>query len=372
MRVRGALAALCLLGASCAPTYAPGYQDAFAAGLRAQNAGRWEEAAAQFDKAAKLGERYKDRDEARLARAEALERLERWDEAEALYRKTEREAGGRYQGVRAAFALGRLVWERRGFEEGSKELLKAVRKYPSSGLVRHAIMRMLEHVEERDGHQAALAWLTPIQKQLASTEANEAVTYEVGTLLARCDRKEESIKTLLSNARRYPYPHGSLTDDGYYVASLFLDDVGRSREAIDVLEEMLRPQEEAHLGHSYRRPRFPAGALRIAVLYRDRFNDHAKARKAFWRVYDEYFDSRQTDDALFSLARMEKADGREEESCRVLNLLKKKKPDSRYLKCLSYVCPSIPKTDRPCSRKILEDLGVDPDEPWEDKPVVIP
>jgi len=354
---------------SCAPTYAEGYQTAFDQGLRAKNAGRWQEAAASFDKAADLGDRYKDRDEARLLYAEALERMEKWDEAEAAYRKVETESGGRYHGVRAAFAIGRLVWEQRGFEEGSAETLRAIRAYPSSGLVRHAVKRMLDHVEEEQGHEAALAWLTPIEKELHDTEAGEAVTYEYATLLARCDKKEASLKALLALARAHPYPHGSLTDDAYYVASLWLEDLGRPQEAVAVLEEMVAPFEAAYLGSSYRRPRWPQGAFRVAVLWRDKLKDRARAKKEFWRVYDEHFTSRQTDDALWEVARMERDDKNEDEACRALTVLKEKKPDSRYNNCLHLLCPKLERSQRGCSRAIMEDLGLDPDSDWDDRPV---
>lgn len=354
---------------SCAPTYADGYQSAFAAGLRAQNAGRWDEAASYFDQAADLGARYKDRDEARLLYAEAMERLERYDEAEAAYRKVETESQGRYQGVRAAFALGRLVWQMRGFVEGEAETVRAVRTYPMSGLVRHAIKRLLAHIEDHGGPQLALAWLEPLEKELSTTEAGEAVTYEYGSLLARLDRKEESIRVLLQLARSHPYPKGSLTDDAFYLASLWLDDLGRTQEAIDVLEEMLSVQEDAQLGHSYRRPRFPSGVLRIAVLYRDRLKDHEAARKSFWRVYDQYFDSRQTDDALWAVARLDKEDGRPEEACAALETLRERKPDSRYLNCLNIVCERIPAGPRPCSSKVLEQIGMDPDAYWDTQPI---
>lgn len=363
------LGLILLLACSCAPTYADGYQVAFAAGLRAQNAGRWDEAATYFDQAADLGARYKDRDEARLLYAEAMERLERFDEAEAAYRKVEMESQGRYQGVRAAFALGRLVWQVRGFAEGEAETLRAVRTYPSSGLVRHAIKRLLAFIEENGSAQLALEWLEPLEKEFSTTEAGEAVTYEYGALLARLDRKEESIQVLLRLARTHPYPKGSLTDDAFYLASLWLDDLGRTQEAIDVLEEMLKVQEEAQLGHSYRRPRFPSGVLRIAVLYRDRLKDREAARENFWRVYKDYFDSRVTDDALWAVARLEKEDGRSEEACEALDTLREKKPDSRYLNCLNIVCERIPAGPRPCSSKVLEQIGVDPDTYWEAQPI---
>jgi len=367
VRLRFALV-IALPLAACAPVYGAGYQDAFSAGLRAQNAGRWQEAAAHFDEAAKLGDRYKDRDEARLLYAEAMGRMERWDEAEAAYRRVEKESDGRYHGVRAAYALGRLVWDRRGFEEGSAETLRAVRTYPSSGLVRHAIKRLLMHVEETAGAEAALAWLEPLENELRPTEAGEAVSYEYGTLLARAGQKEQSVKTLLALARAHPYPNGSLTDDAYYVASVFLEDLGRPREALSVLEEMLAPAETAYLGNSYRRPRFPQGAYRIAVLHRDRFQDRARAKQQFWSMLDTYFDARQTDDALWQIARMEKEDGREAEACRALTVLREKKPDSKFIRCAHHLCPSQPVGERPCSLRALESIGVDADKVWSEQP----
>jgi tetratricopeptide (TPR) repeat protein len=359
VKVGGAFAlSLALAVAGCAPTYAAGYEDALAAGLRAQNAGRWDEAQASFAKAADLGDRYKDRDEARLLQAEAFERLERWDEAESTYRRIEREAGGRYQGVRAAFALGRLVRERRGFEVGSLETLAAVRKYPSSGLVRHAVKRLLDEVESEKGPEAAMAWLEPVRARLHGTEAEEAIEYEHGKLLARCGRKEEAIASLLAQARKFAYPAGSLTDDAYYVASLFLEDVGRPKEAISVLEEMMAPSEAAYAGASYERPRWPEGAYRIAVLYRDALKDRAKARVEFRRAYDAHRSSRLADDALWQLALLEKEDGDQDAACRSAKTLKEDEPDSRYLRCLSLVCSAMPAADKPCPDYVREGRDV--------------
>lgn len=339
---------LAVLLASCAPTYADGYVEAFSAGLRAQNAGRHEEAARHFDEAARLGVRYKDRDEARLLEAEAFERLERWDEAEATYRRVERESGGRYHGVRAAFALGRLVWDRRGFDEGAKELLTAVRKYPSSGLVRHAIRRLLSQFESDHGPQAALAWLEPILRGMAKTEAEEAIHYEYARLLARCDRNEDAVRELLEQARAHPYPSGSLTDDAYYVASVLLADLGRPREAVAVLEEMMAPREAAYAGASYVRPRWPQAAYRIAMLHRDALADRAGAKREFLRTYETHTTSMLADDALFQLAKLEHEDRREREACAAISRLVEEKAQSRYVHCAHLLCSTAAPTERPC------------------------
>lgn len=353
---RALLAALITGALSCAPTYAEGYEASFSAGLRAQNAGRWEEAAKHFAEAGKLGKRYKDRDEARLMQAEALEKLGNVAEAEALYRTILREAGGRYQGQRAAYALGRLVWETKGFDAGSKELLAAVRMYPSHGNVRHALKRMIQHIEDEKGPEAAFAWFEPIAKSLEGTEAEEAATYEKAGLLARVGKKEESVKVLLAQARKYRYPNGSLTDDAYYVASLFLEDLGKYREAIDVLVEMLEPMEAAYGGASYRRPRFPQAQYRIAVLYRDRFNDRERAKREFWRVYTDHETARQTDDALWQKARLEHDDGQQKEACATLDTLLEKKKDSRFVRCVRLLCPTLPAGDKPCPAYIEETI----------------
>jgi len=347
-----------LLLVACAPTYAPGYQEAFSAGLRAQNAGRWAEAAELFAEAGALGDRYKDRDEARLLQAEALEKLGKNAEAEAVYRRVERDSQGRYQGQRAAFALGRLVWETRGFEAGSREMLAAIRKYPTHGMVRHALKRMIMHVEDERGPEAALAWLEPIAASLEGTEAEEAATYERGGLLARVDRKGDAVGVLLAQARKYRYPAGSLTDDAYYVASLFLEDLGKHREAVDVLREMLAPTEAAYGGASYRRPRFPQAQYRIAVLYRDRFGDRDGAKREFWRVYTDHETSRQTDDALWQKARLEAEDGQQKDACATLDVLADKKPDSRFVRCARLLCPTAaaPEGERGCAPYIEEQI----------------
>jgi tetratricopeptide (TPR) repeat protein len=353
---RAALVLMACFALSCAPAYADGYEAAFAAGLRAQNAGRWDEASRQFAEAGKLGKRYKDRDEARLLQAEALEKLGKDAEAEALYRTIERESGGRYQGQRAAYALGRLVWETKGFDAGSKEMLAAVRNYPSHGMVRHALKRMIQHVEDERGSEAALAWFDPIAKSLEGTQAEEAATYEKGGLLARVGNKEQAVSVLLAQARKYRYPQGSLTDDAYYVASLFLEDLGKNREAIDVLVEMLAPMEAAYAGASYRRPRFPQAQYRIAVLYRDRFKDRDRAKREFWRVYADHETARQTDDALWQKAKLEREDGQQKEACSTLETLLDKKKDSRFVRCVRLLCPTLPAGDKPCARYIEEGL----------------
>jgi tetratricopeptide (TPR) repeat protein len=355
---------LSLAASACAPAYAPGYQDALAAGLRARNAGRSEEARDAFMRAAGLADRYKDREAARFLAGETLEELGDVAAALAVYEQIVKDADGRHHGARAAFAVARLTMERDGFEAGERAVLAAIRLYADSGLVRHAVRRLLEVVESERGPTAALEWLTPLEAELRATQAGEAVTYEWATLLARADRKAESIDALLALARSKPYPQGSMTDDAYFVASLQLEDLDRVDEAIEVLREMRAPEEAAYAGSSYDRPRWPAGSYRIAVLLRDRKQDLDGALAAFREVLERHPDSRVADDALFEIARLEAGRGGAERACDAARAILAREPESKYVRCVHHVCPAAPKGARPCSSDALRTLGLDPDTVW--------
>ncbi len=349
---------------ACAPAYAPGYQDALATGLRARNAGRSEEARDAFLRAAGLADRYKDREAARFLVGETLEDLGDVEGALALYEQMVKDSDGRHQGARAAFAVARLTMERDGFEPGAQATLDAIRLHPDSGLVRHAVRRLLETIERERGASAALEWLTPLEVELRTTEAGEAVTYERATLLARAARKDEAVSALLALARSRPYPEGSLTDDAFYVASLFLEDLGRVDEAIAVLREMRAPEEAAYAGSSYDRPRWPAGSYRIAVLLRDRKRDPEGALAAFREVLERHPDSRVADDALFEIARLEASRGDADRACDAARAILARRPESKFVRCVHHVCPSAPEGSRPCSSDVLRKLGLDPDTVW--------
>ncbi len=356
MAVAQLAAAVALAG--CWPSYAEGYRDALGAGLRAQNGGRYVEAERAFAEAAARGDRPKDRDEARMLRAEALERLGRLAEAEAEFRGVERDSEGSYHATRAAFALARVVGAQRGPEASEAETLRAARAHPGSGLARQAVKRALDRVERERGAEAALAWLEPLVGQLAETELDQSLRYERGRLLARTGRREEAVEELLTTARANPYPGGALTDDAFYMASLVLEELGRAKDAIDVLEEMLAPREEAYFGSSYERPRFPQAAYRIAVLWRDAVGDRARAKQAFERVASEHAVSRYADDALWQKARVEREEGRSSDACVTVAQIRERFADSRFARCAQRLCPEAPPGDRPCSNYIEAGLAL--------------
>lgn len=351
----------------CAPSYANGYQEALARGLAAQNAGRYEEAAKSFHEAAALGDRYKDRDEARLLEAHAYERLGKLALAEKTYARIVEEGGGRYQAIRAEFARAKLVTKWQGPEKGDELMLAAVKHHPTSGLSRAAMRRMLDPIEHEKGPDAALAWLKALEPAAKGNDLEEEVAYEKGLVLFRAKRYAEARDVLVASARAHPYPHGSLTDDAYYQASLLEEELGNPDRAIELLREMMKPIEVAYAGSSYERPRFPQAQLRIATLLRDAKHDREGAKKAFRAVCSEHSATRFCDDALWAEARLEVDDKEGDRACESMNLLRKIRPESRYFACAHALCPAIAE-DAKCREYVLRDLRgekrpEDPDAP---------
>lgn len=370
--MRRALAALIALAlavgtASCAPTYASGYQEALAKGLAAKNAGRYDEAIAALEKAADLGERYKDRDEARYVAGTIYEKLEKWAEASATYGRVAIESGGRYQGVRSEFARARVEQEHIDRTRGDALMVEAVKKHPDSGLARHAVRRMLEPIERDAGPDAAIQFLHQFTEVAKGTDLDEELLYEEGLVLFRAKRHEAARDVLVASARNHPYPLGALTDDALYQAALCEEALGDYDAALALLVELLSPMESAYAGSSYERPRFPEAQYRIAMIWLTRKHDRARAKKELRKMHDEHHASRFVDDALWLEGRLELADGERDAACdsmeKIGSLIQGgDAPRSRFLRCLNLICPEIAAADKPCADYIARELPNDPEK----------
>ena len=374
----GLLALVSAVG--CAPTYAPGYQVALDRGLAAKNAGRYDEAEKDFDEAANLGTRYKDRDEARLLQGHTFELAGKWTEAEAAYARVAKESGGRYQGVRAEFAAARLEQEHGNIDEGNKMMIEAVRHNPSSGLARHAVRRMSQRIEEQKGPDEAIKFLKSFQDIATGTDLDEEIEYEQGLVLFREGKLEDARDLFEKQARTHPYPQGALTDDAYYQAARIEEHLGHIDEALSLLREMLKPSEAAYAGSSYERPRFPEAQFMIARIYLDDKHDRDRAKKELRKMYDEHRPSRLTDDALWLEAQLEQKDGDQSGACGTIDLLVKTAPDSRYVRCQRELCPSASAAPKPCADYIVRELRgekvadrpIGQDDPVKFGPAVLP
>ena len=352
-----ALGLLAALGA-CAPSYADGYLASFTRGLRAHREGRDDEARLAFDDAAALGDRYKDRAEALMLRARSEERLGLLDDAEATYGLVVAESRGRYHGVRAAFALLRIAEARRTLDEVLVRLADTLASHPDSGLVRGTLRRSLARLDEERGVEASLAWLDGLAPRLRATAAEPIVDFERAGRLAQLGRLAEARALYVAMARAHPYPAGALTDDAYYRAALLEERLGRPREAVLLLEEMLAPREAAYLGASYERPRFPEGRLRLGLLHAGPLGDRARGKRELRRLAEQHPSSRLVDDALWLEARLQAEDGEQARACATLGRLTELRATSRYLPCLPLVCTTMrARSDESCPAYLERELA---------------
>ncbi|MFO0617407.1 MAG: tetratricopeptide repeat protein [Polyangiaceae bacterium] len=366
MRARLALVLGVALGCGCAPTYANGYQEALARGLAAKNAGRYEEAIAALEEAANLGERYKDRDEARYVEGTLYEKMGKWEEASATYARVATESGGRYQGVRSEFARAEVEQQHIDKERGDALMIEAVRRNPSSGLSRHAVRRMVGPIEKDQGPDAAIQFLHRFTDVAKGTDLDEELLYEEGLILFRAGKHAEARDLFIASARNHPYPLGALTDDALYQAALCAEVLGDYDQAIALLVELLGPMESAYAGSSYERPRFPEAQYKIAMLYLTRKHDRARAKKELRKMLTDHNASRFVDDALWLEGRLELKDGETAAACdsmdELLGLSRDDgRPPSRFTRCLQLLCPSMPAGDKPCADYISRELVNDPE-----------
>lgn len=346
-------------GAGCSSTPAPAFAEAFAAGQRAQNAGRSEEALASFDRAYRKADRVKDRDEALFLKARTLERMGRRDEADATYRAIEDARPRGPRAVHASFDRARLAGEVAGEATRDAKEIELVGRYPDDGLAVAALERIVNRRTESPAELLPiLDGLTPRVKE---TSLEQAVDVERARALDAVGRSEEALALLLATARAHPYPLGDRTDDALLEASEIEERLGRPDRAVAHLREMLAPREPSHAGASYDRPKFPAAQLRIATLLRDALRDREAARRELLRLWNEFPDSTLRDDALWMAARLAREGGDEEQACDDARRLAKDLPDSRYSRCGHLVCSSIEPTSRPCAAYVERTFtGEDP------------
>jgi outer membrane protein assembly factor BamD (BamD/ComL family) len=174
----------------------------------------------------------------------------------------------------------------------------------------------------------------------------QTVLYERAKRLAVLEKHQEARDAFLDIAQRWPYPFGSFFDDSLYRASEMEEKLGRTREAVAHLENLLSHREVSSFMGSYERPRYIPAILRIAKLYEEKLNDRGKAREALHRLYSEFKTSTLRDDALWREAELWRKDGDAGKMCDRLDTLASDFPDSRYVPCAMEKCPSIKRSSK--------------------------
>lgn len=357
---------------ACGTSIGVEYEHSFAAGQRAFHAGRYEEAARDFEQAAEKATRVKDRDEALFEVARMHEKRGAYAEAHAAYARITKTSPDGPRAARAAYDMALVEVDHGDAERGYALLLEATFKYPRHASARRSLHRLIEHQQDVGGDEAALKWFDGPGKTLRGSELDQQLDYERAMILEKVGKLVEARDLFVKTAKDHPYPFGGLTDDALWHASLVEEKLGRFDAAIAQLRTLLADREVSRMTGSYERPRYSPAQMRIAELYRDKLHDHRSARKEFHTMYAAHPTSTLRDDALWAEAVLARADGDESDACALVKKLRAEFADSRFARCGQLVCAAVkPATnERPCANYIErrvrgEAVEQDPEEERE-------
>lgn len=335
----------CVALAACAPNRGDEYMRSLAEARRAYTAGRFADAAAKYDDAAKQAKVPRDavymRYEAALARARAGDVARAATELRAIATAKPPNA----YSAQAAFKVADLAIDSDP-AAGHAELAAIPIEFPDSGVAQVSVVRLARWDDEHGGPAKALERLDAMLPRVKGRIVEQTVAYERAKRLAVLERHSQARDAFLDIAQRWPYPFGSFFDDSLYRASEMEEKLGRPREAIGHLENLLSHREVSSFMGSYERPRYIPAVLRIAKLYEEKLNDRGKARDALHRLYAEFKTSTLRDDALWREAELWRKDGDTGKMCDRLDTLASDFPDSRYVPCAMEKCPSIKRSSK--------------------------
>ena len=359
---RALFAAAALACAGCGASQGTPYQVTYASAARAESAGRLAEALDAYDRAAALGKRNGDADQARWAAIQVLEREDRIGEAVARLDAMAGDATSFRQG-HAAYRAASLRVDHGDEERGWRDMEQVPRRFPTGGVGHVAVRRLVEHADEQ-GPKAGLDELAALDRDLAKTELAELVTYLTAEHLETLGDTQAARDAYAHMADKWPYPYGAFFDGALWKASLLDEQLGQPRAAVDDLEKMVAARETTSLMGSYERKHYVPAMLRIGALYRDKLGDHAKARDTFHRLYTDFAHSTMRDDALWLEASLWRADGDGRTACDRLGTLVKEFPDSRYVPCATAQCEGLSRPKQSAApkecRAYLERAGWQP------------
>ncbi len=338
-RLASTLALALLVG--CGGSAPRAYPRAFAEAERAETAGRFAEASAGYDRAAKDAPNAREKAHAEYAAATTLARAGDIAGATTRLERIAYATPPTEHSGRALYDLARLRVAHGDEERGYADFERLVFTFSNDGLARPALRHVLAHKDGTLGAKATSAWLEDAEKKLAGSELEETCAYQLASRAQAAGDDEAAHASYLRIADKWPYPRGRTWDDSLYRAAEIDVKRGKPAEAIEHLERMLDEREESSLMGTYQRPRFTPALLFVAAIYRDKLNDHDRARAAFHRLYADFTTSPFRDDALWEEAKLFRQDGDTSSACSRAASLVSDFPDSRYVPCAVEDCPSV-------------------------------
>jgi tetratricopeptide (TPR) repeat protein len=306
---------------------------------RAETAGRYAEAAAKYDLAAREAVRQRDRDHALYLSALLLLQSGNVRDGVAKLEVIASTSPATEDSAAAAYRAAAETIDHGDAERGWREMEQVFIRFPSSGVAHPAVKRCAAHVDETAGPAATLGYLKRLSAgPLGGTEVGELLSYEAAEHQETLGDLAGAHDAFLATATRWPYPFGALWDDSLWHASEIDVKLARYAHAIDDLQRMLRERETTSLTGSYIRPRMTPAAMRIAEIESVYMHDNARARDQLHHIYADYTTSRVRPEALWLEAELWRDDGDADKSCDRLKTLVSDFPDSRYVPCATDVC----------------------------------
>lgn len=308
--------ALLALAPACVPTLSAPHSEAHVTAMaeasRHHAHGRDEEAAEAWERAADAADRRVDRDEAEYREAQSLRRLERFDEALALFDAIAAREPESRRTVRALFEAARIRLDHGARDEGLVALERVCSEHPDEGPASHALAIL---VRELGRGELALALLGRVEPAAAGTELEDDVFMTRAELLLEAGDRSGARAALEHIVSVERYPLAQRWDDALTRLADLAEEDGDPRAAIAYLDRMLLPRSDGIPPGTYTQARMPMAALRIARLFRDAIGDLDAAEAAFRRAHDAFPTSTTRDDALLELGELFLARGRHDEAC---------------------------------------------------------
>ncbi len=332
----GLLAMLALT--ACAPTRGAAYDKALAEASAAHHDGRFAEAAAKYEEAAKNAKVPRDALYRRYFAALVWVRAGDVGRGTATLRAIASAKPPNEYSAQAAFQVAQLT-RANDDAAGLAALEMMLLEFPNSGVANVALARLLQKDDEA-GPEVGLARLDRLAPRVTGTGVEEKVAYERARHLDTLGRTEQARDAYLDAAARFPYPTGSFNDNSLFRAAEMEEKLGQPQKAIAHLERLLAQREVSGFVGTYERPQYRPALLKVVDLY-EKAGDRANARAALHRVYTELTTSTLRDDALWREAALWRKDGDEATACARLATLASDFPDSRYVPCAAQQCPSV-------------------------------
>jgi tetratricopeptide (TPR) repeat protein len=313
------VAALWVVG--CVPPRASDdYVEAYVAASRLERENHPVQAAERFGKAAELAERPRTRWQAAYQQARQLEVAGERQTASKLYLEIAEADPGSEMASRCLYYAGRMAFEDGDVEAGLGLMRRVLHEYHEKGLAPQAVRRSVQQLRDRQGPEAAIAFLAEEEEKLRGTDVGDAILYH----WARLEKDRGNWRKALERYERmvelYPYPHSGLYDDALYEAAELADEHGEPQRALRYLEALVAWREDSIPTGSYYTIWTDDAQLLIGKIYLERLADPAGAARAFEELAT-FPDSTLADDGLWWASKAYLAQGDTRRACAKLRAI---------------------------------------------------